>query len=119
VTTMALASAHPAPRRPAPPRETAAESATSAYAAAHRAHFVDRDWSKALALWTRYLRLAPDDQLAPEAHFNRAICLLHLGRRNDAVVELQPFAGGRWGSYRQNEARQLLDVLAGAAESGR
>jgi hypothetical protein len=60
-------------------------------------------------LWTRYLRLAPAGPLAPEAHFNRATCLLRLDRREDAAAELQPFAHGGWGTYRQAEARRLLE----------
>jgi TolA-binding protein len=112
-----------APEAPSPPVSArpssqpvgVADAATSAYAAAHRAHFVGRNWSQALGLWARYLRLAPGGPLAPEAHFNRAICLLHLDRRNDAVAELQPFASGRWGSYRQREARHLLEAIAASA----
>ena len=101
--------------RTARQRVGAAEVATAAYAAAHQAHFVDRNWSQALGLWTRYLRLLPDGQLAPEAHFNRAICLVHLDRRDEAVVELQLLASGRWGSYRQSEARQVLESIATSA----
>jgi hypothetical protein len=109
------APAPPVTARPARPRVEVADVATSAYAAAHRAHFVERNWSQALGLWTRYLRLVPGGQLAPEAHFNRAICLLHLDRRDDAAAELQPFASGRWGSYRQSEARQVLESIATSA----
>jgi len=111
------AASSPIPTHPSTPPSgnlgRSADAATSAYAAAHHAHFLDRDWSRALALWTRYLRLAPRGQLAPEAHFNRAICLFRLDRRKEATAELQPFAIGLWGSYRQREARQLLDTLAG------
>jgi hypothetical protein len=44
---------------------------------------------------TQFLSIAPTDPLAPEAHFNRAICLLRLHRRDEAVAELQPFANGQ------------------------
>ena len=114
-TSTARASSSRLAPRPASPQVKAVDAATSAYAAAHQAHFVDRNWSQALGYWNRYLRLAPGGQLAPEAHFNRAICLLHLDRRDDAVAELQPFASGRWGSYRQREARQLLESIATSA----
>lgn len=117
-----LASAPPAPLAVPPSVPAAAErapsqragataEATAAYAAAHRAHFVSRNWSQALALWTRYLRLAPQGPLSPEAHFNRAICLLHLDRRDEAAVELQPFAHGLWRGYRRSEALQLLESM--------
>jgi hypothetical protein len=98
--------------RPVSAPASVADPATSAYAAAHRAHFVDRNWSQALALWTRYLRLAPRGPLAPEAHWNRAISLIRLDRLDDAAADLQPFIRGRWGSYRQSEARQLLESIA-------
>jgi hypothetical protein len=110
-TAAAPAPSPAAVARPASQHVGAAEASTSAYAAAHRAHFVHRDWFRALALWTRYLRLAPSGPLAPEAHWNRAICLLHLDRRADARSELQPFARGLWGSYRRSEAQRLLDSI--------
>lgn len=87
------------------------DAATTAYAAAHQAHFVDRDWPRALDFWSRYLALAPTGPLAPEAHFNRAVCLLRLGRHLDAASELEPFAAGQWRGYRQREAAQLLAAM--------
>lgn len=87
------------------------DAATSTYAAAHQAHFIDRDWARALDLWNRYLALAPMGPLAPEAHFNRALCLLRQGRVHEAARELQPFAAGQWGGYRQGEAARLLEVM--------
>ena len=101
----------PIATRPAGNLGRSADAATSAYEAAHRAHFLDRDWPRSLDLWTRYLRLAPQGQLAPEAHFNRAICLIHLDRLDEATAALQPFAIGLLGTYRQREARQLLDTI--------
>jgi hypothetical protein len=97
----------PMPRAPG----SSVADASAVYAAAHQAHFVDRHWARALALWSRYLRLAPRGPLAPEAHFNRAICLLHLGRDRDAAAELRGFADGRPGDYRRQEARRLLDAM--------
>jgi hypothetical protein len=114
-TPAAEAPSPPVAMRPASRQVRSAEAATATYAAAHRAHFVDRNWTLALGLWNRYLRLAADGQLTPEAHFNRAICLLHLDRRHDAAAALQPFASGRWGNYRQREARQLLESIAASA----
>lgn len=102
---------------PSPARRVVAD-ATAVYAAAHEAHFVARHWSRALALWSRYLRLAPHGPLAPEAHFNRAICLVHLGRDDDAAIALQAFANGRPGDYRQQEARRLLDAMGGKLPQG-
>jgi hypothetical protein len=101
----------PAARAGADLEQSPSEVSTTAYAAAHRAHFIDRDWPRALELWNRYLALAPTGALVPEAHFNRAICLLRLARGREAAAELQPFAAGMWGGYRQSEAAQLLAAM--------
>jgi hypothetical protein len=80
------------------------------YRLAHEAHFSAHDYARALAGWDAYLRAAPGGRLSTEARYNRAICLLRLGRDAEARVALQPFASGKLG-YRQNEARQLLSEL--------
>jgi hypothetical protein len=97
------------PRRPRPlPPDPAHEL----YRAAHDAHFVANDWSAALSGWDAYLRAAPRGRLSPEARYNRALCLVRLGRTAEARVALEPFARGTSGSYRQREASELLGVLA-------
>jgi TolA-binding protein len=80
-----------------------------AYGQAHAAHFVTDAPAEALDLWDAYLRRYPRGTFAPEARFNRALCLLRLGRRDDARVELRPFAAGELGGYRQREAATLID----------
>jgi TolA-binding protein len=82
------------------------------YAAAHRAHFEDRDFAAALAGWDRYLAASPNGRFAPEAKYNRALCLLRLGRKQEANDALAPFADGTMGGYRQAEAQRLRDALA-------
>jgi hypothetical protein len=117
----------PAPRRSAPARVVAhldanARAATTAtqvghpeaeaaslYRDAHELHFVRRDFARALAAWDRYLLAS--GPLAIEARYNRAIALAHLGRCDEAVAALHPFADGALGSYRQAEARALIDKL--------
>lgn len=84
------------------------DDAERLYEAAHRSHFVDRDWNAALGAWDRYLAEAPRGRFVPEAKYNRAIALLRLGRRDEATRELTPFAQGAFGGYRQEEARSLL-----------
>jgi hypothetical protein len=101
----------PSARAEADLAQPPSDATTASYAAAHQAHFVDRDWPRALDLWSRYLALAPTGPLAPEAHFNRAVCLLRLDRSQDAARELAPFAAGQWGGYRQSEAAQLLAAM--------
>lgn len=81
------------------------------YRLAHEAHFGSHDYARALLGWDAYLRAAPKGRLATEARYNRALCLLRLGRDEEAKRALQPFALGTFG-YRQSEARQLLDELS-------
>jgi tetratricopeptide (TPR) repeat protein len=84
------------------------------YAQAHDLHFHGHDPARALAAWDRYLAAASRDirsGLVLEARYNRAICLFRLGQREEARQALQPFADGRWGDYRRDDAQALLDEL--------
>lgn len=81
------------------------------YRSAHHAHFVERDYGRALSAWDAYLRAAPNGALAPEARYNRALCLVRLHRSDDARAALKPFAEGRYGTYRREDAERLLSVL--------
>ena len=81
------------------------------YHLAHEAHFASHDYARALAGWNAYLQAAPNGRLATEARYNRAICLLRLGRDAEARQALEPFASGKMG-YRQHEARELLEELS-------
>ncbi len=78
---------------------------------AHEAHFVARDAAPALVAWDRYLAVFPRERLAPEAHYNRALVLVGLGRTDEARAALAPFADAPIGSYRQAEALSLLDAI--------
>ena len=80
-----------------------------AYGRAHAAHFEANEPGAALALWDRYLVRYPHGTFAPEARFNRALCLLRVGRRDEALEALRPFAAGAYGGYRQREAATLID----------
>jgi hypothetical protein len=77
---------------------------------AQRLH-LDRD-PGALAAWDAYLRVASDGVLAPEARYNRALCLVRLGRAGEAREALEPFARGEHAGFRQREAEALLKELA-------
>jgi hypothetical protein len=84
------------------------------YAQAHALHFHGHDPARALAAWDRYLAVASLDirgGLVLEARYNRAICLVRLGQREEARQALQPFADGRWGDYRRDDAQALLGEL--------
>jgi hypothetical protein len=101
-----VTSAKPAPSSSASFKDTDGDL----YRLAHEAHFSAHDYARALAGWDAYLRAAPGGRLSTEARYNRAICLLRLGRDAEARLALEPFASGKMG-YRQNEARQLLSEL--------
>jgi hypothetical protein len=103
-----------APRTASEPAHPPAESRDAdltAYGAAHRAHFGDGDWVQALRLWNSYLRGFPNGRFVPEATYNRAITLLRLDRRREAIAALRPLAAGRFDGYRQVEAQALLESL--------
>jgi TolA-binding protein len=100
--------------RPAPSTSSSAafqDADGDLYRLAHDAHFKSHDYARALGAWEAYLRAAPGGRLATEARYNRAICLLRLGRDAEARQALEPFAAGKLG-YRQSEAQQLLDELS-------
>ena len=86
------------------------------YREAHRLHFVERDYAQALGAWDRYLA-AGSGPLVLEARYNRAIALAHLGRREEAIAALRPFADGQGGGYRRQEALALIEALRGGADS--
>ena len=88
-----------------------ADAEARAYARAHRAHFLDQSPARALAAWTEYLRRYPRGALAPEAQFNRALCLVHLGRFDEATRALQAFAASHRDGYRETDVGRLLGWL--------
>lgn len=109
----------PAPKLVTSAKATAAPSSSAAfqdadgdlYRLAHEAHFGQHDYARALRSWEAYLEAAPRGRFVTEARYNRAICLLRLGRDAEARRALEPFASGKMG-YRQGEAQQLLDELS-------
>ncbi|WP_437751333.1 tetratricopeptide repeat protein [Sorangium sp. So ce1389] len=95
-------------------RPPAGPDADALYQAAHRAHFVERNPSAALGAWDAYLAAAPRGRFATEAQYNRALCLVRLGRTDEARRALEPFAQGAHGGYRQTESRSLLEAMSSA-----
>jgi hypothetical protein len=100
-----------ASRFPSSPSPTG-EAETRAYARAHEAHFTRDAPAEALAAWNRYLAAYPNGAFVPDARYNRALCLLRLGRHTAAAQALRPFADGVFHGYRRLEAGALLDYLA-------
>lgn len=92
-------------RTPVDPRERAA------YRAAHALHFDEHDPARAIDAWDAYLRAYPSGRFALEARYNRALCLVRLGRTGEAREALAPFVAGTHGGYRQQEATQLVEAL--------
>lgn len=116
VPTSSPVAAAAAGERPRAPSAGAAgassrDPAFELYKAAHRAHFVERDDARALSAWNAYLKEAPGGSFAMEARYNRALCLMRLGRGSEAQSALEPFAEGRYGGYRREEAKKLIDAL--------
>ena len=108
------ASAPPPEASPPPgagPRPPEPDETLALYRKAHRLHFVEQNPSAALAAWDEYLAKKPKGPLVVDALYDRAVCLVRLGRRAEAKAALEPFADGRYGSYRQKDARALLDAL--------
>lgn len=103
----------PAPAAPAepPPAQDAGPDPLQPFRAAQRLQFKDKNWAAALAAWDNYLRQTPHGALAPEARWNRAICLVRLERTAEARQALRPFAQGAEGGYRQAQALALLQEL--------
>lgn len=106
-------SAPPTSTKPAEDADTLAfEKARAVHARANEAP------AEALNAWDEYLSAHPDGKLVPEARWNRATCLLRLGRRADAMRALAPFARGEIsGGFRQDEAQLLLEHSRASEES--
>jgi hypothetical protein len=81
-----------------------------AFEGAHRAHFGEVEPDRALVLWDDYLARFPFGQFRIEARFNRAVCLMRLGRREDAREALRPFASGEIPG-REREASRWIEAL--------
>ncbi len=92
------------------PVETAAARELALYREAERLHFRERDWSSAILAWDAYL--AQGGPLSLEARYNRSLCLIRLGRDEEAKRELGRFASGELGGYRRQEAQKLLDAIS-------
>jgi len=97
-----------------PSKGQAAESVDDAHAVYRRAHaaqFKSHDLAEALRGYEAYLAQQPSGRFAVDARYNRALCLVRLNRRAEAQAELERFAAGSYGGYRQADAQRLLAAL--------
>lgn len=65
----------------------------------------------AVVAWNQYLARHPDGRFVPEARYARAVALARAGHRNEAREALQSFAKGEPGSYRRDDALELLEAI--------
>jgi TolA-binding protein len=120
----ALSDVDPAPSTNAPAvvPSAAASAATqedpaeALYREAHALHFRGGSPALAVAAWDRYIAAAPRGRFVAEAQYNRALALLRAGRKSEGLSALRPFATGSYGSYRRDEAKQILDAAERAGE---
>jgi len=98
-----------APEAPQP-KAAAPESAELALFRRAQALHTAHD-PRAIAAWDAFLRVAGSSVLAPEARYNRALGLVRASRFEEARRALKPFAAGAYGSYRRQEAQDLLARL--------
>jgi hypothetical protein len=83
----------------------------AAYERAHRLHFHGGESSAALVAWDAYLASHGAGTFVPEARFNRAVCLLRLGRRAEAKQVLVAIAESGTAVHGRERARALLDAM--------
>jgi len=110
VPTPAVAETAPTPApRASPSREV------QAFRTAYALQLRERDPLRALQAWDALLEGEPSTSLAMEARFNRALCLVQLGRREAARAALASFATGQeTHGYRRREALALLRNFEGS-----
>jgi hypothetical protein len=83
------------------------------YRRAHDLHFHGNDYAAALAAWDAYLAVEPAGRFSVEARYNRALCLIRVGRMLEARAALLPFAHDEVEpqGYRHDEATELVNRL--------
>jgi hypothetical protein len=112
-TTVAQPAKRSVPARPSPPAPTDPEE--QLFKSAYRDQFVRHDAQAALDGWNAYLGAAPQGRFALEAAYDRALCLVRLGRRAEAISALRPFVDGTHGDYHRRDATRLSAALGEAA----
>jgi hypothetical protein len=104
---------------PVAEREPERDRELSSFRSAHDLHFKGDRPRDAIRAYAEYLREYPNGRFVPEARYNSALDQIKVGDDAAAREALAPFASGRFGGYRQKEARELLDALERKAGAGR
>jgi TolA-binding protein len=94
------------PALPAPAAVQPDDAELRLFRAAHELHFRQGDLEAAAQAWNRYLAAYPRGALREEARYNRAVCLLRLGRSADAEHDLETLAADP-NAFRAREAKLL------------
>jgi hypothetical protein len=94
-----------------PPPEPERDRELYRFRAAHDLHFSGSQPREAIQAYSDYLREFPNGRFVPEARYNVALDQIKLGNAEAAREALAPFAAGKFGGYRQKEARELLEAL--------
>lgn len=81
------------------------------YRTGFTAQYERHDYAAALAAWDDYLKHVPGGRFTPEVRYHRALSLVQLGRREQAIAALEPFAAGAYGPLHQNSAKQMIEQL--------
>jgi len=97
-------------REAAPEREPERDRELASFRRAHDLHFKGRA-GDAIDAYAEYLSEFPEGRFVPEARYAMALDQIKLGHDAAARAALAPFAAGRYGGYRQEEALELLDAL--------
>jgi TolA-binding protein len=103
----------PASEPAQPTHQRTTDPAEALYERAHELHFRGDAPAAALVAWNAYLAAAPDGTFAIEARYNRALCLVKLGRLAEARTALEPYARGDVvpAGYRQSDAAHLIERI--------
>jgi hypothetical protein len=104
---------------PAAASEPERDRELSRFRTAHDLHFKGDRPRDAIEAYAEYLRQYPNGRFVPEARYNGALDQIKIGNDAAAREALEPFASGRFGGYRQKEARELLDALGRKAGADR
>lgn len=99
------------PSKESPGSLSAQPSDLERYSAGYAAQYERHDYRAAVAAWDDYLARVSGGRFTPDVRYHRALALAELGRAQEALAALRPFAAGAYGPLRQQSAEQLIRKL--------